>query len=33
MTVVGVHDGYFQEAAVDMREVCDQYIMGFGELL
>lgn len=33
MTVVGIHDGYFQEAAVDMREVCDQYIMGFGDLL
>ena len=33
MTVVGVYDGYFQEAAVDMREVCDQYIMGFGDLL
>ena len=33
MTVVGVHDDYFQDAAVDMREVCDQYIMGFGELL
>lgn len=33
MTVVGVQDGYFQDAAVDMREICDQYITGFGELL
>lgn len=33
MTVVGVHDGYFSDTAVDMREVCDQYIQGFGDLL
>ena len=33
MTVVGVHDDYFQECQTDMRELCDQYIMDFGELL
>ena len=33
MTVVGVHDSYFQDSQPDMRELCDQYIMGFGELL
>ena len=33
MTVVGVYDSYFADSAVDMREVCDQYIRGFGELL
>ena len=33
MTVVGVYDPYFTDTAVDMREVCDQYIQGFGELL
>lgn len=33
MTVVGVHDSYFQDSEPDMRELCDQYIMGFGELL
>ena len=33
MTVVGVHDGWFRDTSVDMREVCDQYIRDFGELL
>jgi len=33
MTVVGVYDACFQDAAPDMRELCDQYIMGFHELL
>ena len=33
MTVVGVHDGWFSDTSVDMREVCDQYIKEFGELL
>ena len=33
MTVVGVYDPHFTDTAVDMREVCDQYIQGFGELL
>ena len=33
MTVVGVHDGWFSDTSVDMREVCDQYIRDFGELL
>ena len=33
MTVVGVYDPYFTDTAVDMREVCDQYIRDFGELL
>ena len=33
MTVVGVHDDYFRYTAADMREVCDQYIQDFGELL
>ena len=33
MTVVGVYDGYFHDTTVDMREVCDQYIRDFGELL
>ncbi len=33
MTVVGVYDDYFQDAAADLRELCDQYIRDFGELL
>lgn len=33
MTVVGVYDDYFHDAAADMRELCDQYIRDFGELL
>lgn len=33
MTVVGVHDSYFKESEPDMRELCDQYIVGFGDLL
>ena len=33
MTVVGVHDTYFSESETDMRELCDQYIRGFDELL
>ena len=33
MTVVGVYDSYFRETEPDMREICDQYIYGFGELL
>ena len=33
MTVVGVKDAYFPGSEVDMREVCDQFITGFGELL
>lgn len=33
MTVVGVHDNYFQDSQPDMREICDRYIMDFGELL
>ena len=33
MTVVGVKDAYFPGSEVDMQEVCDQFITGFGELL
>ena len=33
MTVVGVYDPYFTDTSADMREVCDQYIQGFGDLL
>ena len=33
MTVVGICDDYFTEAETDMRELCDQYIHDFGELL
>ena len=33
MTVVGVYDDYFQDAAADLRELCDQYIRDFGQLL
>lgn len=33
MTVVGVHDAYFRDSEPDMRELCDQYIRGFGDLL
>ena len=33
MTVVGVQDGCSGGSQADMREVCDQYIAGFGELL
>ena len=33
MTVVGVQDLVFQNAEPNMRELCDQYITGFQELL
>lgn len=33
MTVVGIQDLVFRNAEPDMREVCDQYITGFQELL
>ena len=33
MTVVGIQDAYFTGSEVDMRELCDQYISDFGELL
>lgn len=33
MTVVGVHDPFFKDSEPDMRELCDQYIMGFDHLL
>ena len=33
MTVVGVQDRVFPGEEMDMREVCDQYITGFGDLL
>ena len=33
MTVVGVYDAYFKDTEPDMRELCDQYISGFGDLL
>ena len=33
MTVVGVQDRVFPGAEADMRELCDQYITGFGDLL
>lgn len=33
MTVVGIQDDYFTGAEADMRELCDQYIHDFGELL
>ena len=33
MTVVGVQDLVFQNAEPDMRELCDQYITGFQELM
>jgi len=33
MTVVGVHDPFFKDSEPDMREICDQYIMGFDQLL
>ena len=33
MTVVGVHDEYFKDSQTDMKELCDQYIRGFGDLL
>ena len=33
MTVVGIQDDYFHGSEVDMREICDQYISGFDELL
>ena len=33
MTVVGVADDHFQDSRPDMRELCDQYISGFWELL
>lgn len=33
MTVVGVYDEHFRDSEPDMRELCDQYIEGFQELL
>ena len=33
MTVVGIRDGCFAGAEADMRELCDQYIESFAELL
>lgn len=33
MTVVGVYDQHFKDSEPDMRELCDQYIYGFGDLL
>lgn len=33
MTVVGVYDAHFRDSEPDMRELCDQYIQGFGDLL
>lgn len=33
MTVVGVYDEHFSYTEPDMRELCDQYISGFGDLL
>ena len=33
MTVVGVYDVHFCDSEPDMRELCDQYIQGFGDLL
>jgi len=33
MTVVGVRDEVFRAAATDMRELCDQFIVDFGDLL
>jgi len=33
MTVVGIHDSFFTGAEADMRELCDQYIESFGDLL
>ena len=33
MTVVGVQDDYHRGTEADMREICDQYIEDFGELL
>jgi len=33
MTVVGVHDDFFHDSQTDMRELCDQFISGFGDLL
>ena len=33
MTVVGVQDEFFRDSRPDMREICDRFISGFGELL
>ena len=33
MTVVGVHDPFFSDSEPDLRELCDQYIMSFNDLL
>ncbi len=33
MMVVGIQDDYFTGSEADMRELCDQYIRDFGELL
>lgn len=33
MTVVGVYDAFFRDSKPDMREICDQYISSFIDLL
>jgi len=33
MTVIGVQDEYFRDSRPDMKELCDRFITGFGELL
>ena len=33
MRVVGVYDPFFADTEPEMRQVCDRYIMGFGDLL
>ena len=33
MTVVGVYDNHMAGAMADMREICDRFIMDFGELV
>lgn len=33
LTVIGVHDSVFFQAEKEMREICDQYILSFEELL
>ena len=33
MTVVGVYDEYFSDSKTDMKELCDQYIRSFSDLL
>ena len=33
MQVIGVHDPFFDDTQIEMRRVCDRYIMGFEEML